>query len=180
MTAASWLGQLGFINQRTSPPGRGCLGRSSGPPFGRRASSVAVRRSWGWWRCRWRGGFIRAGARCKHRPESAARSNHLLESSLGEGLRRQRDMHHLFFYIAGAPNKSWTYMWFMCLTKKPSGTLRECPMQMRTRGGAPQAPATARFPSGCPAPRPQRQPACRGASAESWAWTLWVYQVRDD
>ena len=27
---------------------------------------------------------------------------------------------------------------------------------------------------------PQRQPACRGATAESRAWTLWVYQVRDD
>ena len=46
-------------------------------------------------------------------------------------------------------------------------------------GGGSQAPATARFPSGCPAP-PQRQPACRGATSESWAWTLWVYQVRDD
>ena len=142
------------------------------------SSSVAVRRSWGWWRCRWRGGVIRAGARGKHRHEGAARSNYLQECPLGEGLRRQRDMDPPFFCIAGA-NKSWTYMWFMCLKKRPSGTLLECPMRMRTRGGAPQAPATARFPSGCPAP-PQRQPACRGATAESWVWTLWVYQVRDD
>ena len=62
------------------------------------SSLVAVRRSWGWWRCRWRGGFIRAGARGKHRPESAARSNYLQGSPLGEGLHRQRDMHPSFFW----------------------------------------------------------------------------------
>ena len=62
------------------------------------SSSVAVRRSWGWWRCRWRGGFIRAGARGKHRPEGAARSNYLQGSPLGEGLHRQRDMHPSFFW----------------------------------------------------------------------------------
>ena len=101
---------------------------------------MAVSRSWGWWRCWyswWRGGIIRAGARGKHRHEGAARSNYLQECPLGEGLRRQRDKHPLLFYIAGA-NKSWTYMWFMCLKKSPAALSGSAPCERGHGGGLPR------------------------------------------
>ena len=128
------------------------------------SSSVVVRRSWGWWRCRWRGGFIWDGASGKHMSEAAARSDYLQKGpypyasvslvcprSPAVWWGRGRLCMHLVWGSGLLSVQA-------CKYRMPMGTSWTYLSGPLSYSEAPQAPANTRFPSGCLAPPPV--PAC--------------------